>query len=125
MERWSASPPDVLNTYKPPLSDDTPNFYVENKQEKRVNVTQESLTAARGGGRGSKKGERGLRPAVRAVARRSSATARRRSECRTRFGDAPALQELRSPSSTSSASCQTQPTSVLMSVVAEDLLASP
>ena len=29
-----------------PLSDDTPNFYVENKQEKRVNVTQESLTAA-------------------------------------------------------------------------------
>ena len=28
------------------LSDDTPNFYVENKQEKRVNVTQESLTAA-------------------------------------------------------------------------------
>ena len=39
-------PADVLNTYKPPLSDDTPNFYVENKQEKRVNVTQESLTAA-------------------------------------------------------------------------------
>ena len=42
-------PADVLNTYKPPLSDDTPNFYVENKQEKRVNVTQESLTAALGG----------------------------------------------------------------------------
>ena len=39
-------PADVLNTYKPPLSDDTPNFYVANKQEKRVNVTQESLTAA-------------------------------------------------------------------------------
>ena len=39
-------PADVLNTYKPPLTDDTPNFYVENKQEKRVNVTQESLTAA-------------------------------------------------------------------------------
>ena len=29
-------PADVLNTYKPPLSDDTPNFYVKNKQEKQA-----------------------------------------------------------------------------------------
>ena len=32
-------PADVLNTYKPPLRRHA-EFYAENKQEKRVNVTQ-------------------------------------------------------------------------------------
>ena len=74
-------PADVLNTYKPPLSDDTPNFYVANKQEKRVNVTQESLTAALEEAAEFKSGRTRPTSSNSGSGPRSSRPSRRRSKC--------------------------------------------